>query len=295
MKTPALLFVSALFACVSAFAQTTEKISLWNGAAPGTEKRANAETVDAGGSISQVFQPDLTFYPAPGQTGPVPAIVVCPGGGYRNVVMQKEGVRIAQWFNQRGFAVFVLKYRLDPAEAVQDLRRAMRVVRQEAAKYQIDPAKLGVMGFSAGGHLSANLAVNYAVSDAADETDKVSARPDFCAPIYGVLEPLNPANYAPGRFPTLYKISAIKDALTKDTPPMFLAHAVDDGTVPVAHSINLFIALKAMGIPAELHLYEKGGHGFALDSRNGPATTWGESFILWLKLHGIEAKPAAKQ
>jgi acetyl esterase/lipase len=291
MKIPALLVLSFL-TCIPAFAQT-EKIPLWNGTAPGTEKRQNAEIIDAGGNISQVFQPELTFFPAPDQTSPTPAIVVCPGGGYRNVVMQKEGVRIAQWFNQRGFTVFVLKYRLDPAEAVQDLRRAMRVVRQQSAKYRIDPAKLGAMGFSAGGHLSANLAVSYAVSDIADETDKASARPDFCAPIYGVLEPLDPANYPPGRFPDLYKITAIKDALTKDTPPMFFAHAVDDKTVPFEHSLNLFIALKAKGIPTELHLYEKGGHGFALDPQNGPATAWGEAFILWLKTHHIEAKPAA--
>lgn len=293
MKVPALLVLS-FFTCLPAFAQT-EKIPLWTGAAPGTEKRQNAEIVDGSGNISQVFRPELMFFPAPDQAaGPAPAIIVCPGGGYRNVVMQKEGVRIAQWFNHRGFVVFVLKYRLDPAEAVQDLRRAMRVVRQQAAPRRIDPAKIGVIGFSAGGHLSANLAVNYAVSDLADETDKESARPDFCAPIYGVLEPLNPANYAAGRFPHLYQIAAIKDALTKETPPIFLAHAVDDKTVPFEHSLNLFIALKAKGIPAELHLYEKGGHGFALDPQNGPATAWGEAFILWLKTHGIEAKTVVK-
>ena len=292
MKPSPLLLLS-LFVCVSAFAQT-EKIPLWNGLAPGTEGRENTEKVDASGNFSQVFQPELTFFPAPNQTTSSPAIIVCPGGGYRNVVMQKEGTRIAQWFNQHDFTVFVLKYRLDPAEAVQDLRRAMRTVRQQATKYRIDPAKIGVMGFSAGGHLSANLAVSYAVSDTNDATDRISARPDFCAPIYGVLEPLNPANYAPGRFPDLYKITPIKDALTKDTPPMFLAHAIDDGTVPVEHSLNLYTALKSKGIPAELHLYEKGGHGFALDPDRGPATAWGDAFILWLKLHGIEAKAATK-
>jgi acetyl esterase/lipase len=292
MKTIALLCLS-LFLSVAAFAQT-EKIALWSGSAPGTESRTNTETVDANGNISQVFQPEITFYPSPNQSTPAPAILVFPGGGYRNIVMQKEGVRIAQFFQKRGFSVFVLKYRLNPSEAVQDARRAMRVIRQQAAKYKINPAKLGVMGFSAGGHLSANLAVNYAVADSDDETDKVSARPDFCAPIYGVLEPLNPANYAPGRFPALYSISSLKDATKETTPPMFLAHAVDDKTVPVEHSLNFFIALKAKGIPVELHLYEQGGHGFALETERNYASSWGEAFILWLKAHGIEPSLVGK-
>jgi acetyl esterase/lipase len=292
MKLTALLF-SCLVLCVSAFAQT-EKIALWSGPAPGTEGRENTEKVDANGNISQVFQPELTYFPAPDQTAPAPAILVCPGGGYRNVVMQKEGVRVAQFFQKRGFAVFVLKYRLVPSEAVQDARRAMRIIRQQAAKNRIDPAKFGVVGFSAGGHLSASLALNFAVSDIADETDKVSARPDFCAPIYGVLEPLNPANYEPGRFPALYTIASLKDASTTNTPPMFLAHAVDDKTVPVEQSLNFFIGLKAKGIPVELHLYEKGDHGFALDPERGYASSWGEAFILWLKAHGVEGKAAGK-
>ena len=292
MKLTTLLFL-CLVLCASAFAQT-EKIGLWSGPAPGTEGRENTEKVDANGNISQVFQPELTYYPAPDQTADAPALLVCPGGGYRNVVIQKEGVRIAQFFQKRGFAVFILKYRLAPAEAVQDARRAMRVIRSQAAQYKIDPAKLGVTGFSAGGHLSANLALNFSASDCADATDKISARPDFCAPIYGVLEPLNPANFEPGRFPALYSITTLADAVAKDVPPMFLAHAVDDATVPVEHSLNFFIALKAKGVPAELHLYEKGGHGFALDPDRGYASSWGEAFILWLKAHGIEGKAAGK-
>ena len=286
MKTALLLF-SCLLACFSAHAQT-DKIALWPGLAPGTEGRKNTEVVDSGGNISQVFQPELTCFPAPNQSAPAPAILVCPGGGYRNVVMQKEGVRVAQWFQKRGFTVFVLKYRLAPSEALQDARRAMRVIRRQAAQYRIDPAKISVVGFSAGGNVCARLAVAYAVSDIADETDKVSARPDFCAPIYGVLEP-------PGRLTdALNKRTAIKDALTSKTPPMFLAHAADDDKVPVEQSLNLFVALKAKGIPAELHLYEKCGHGFALDPERGHATSWGESFILWLRAHGVEAKSAEK-
>jgi acetyl esterase/lipase len=270
-----LLLFSILFTCVSTYAQP-ERISLWPGLAPGTEGRKNTEAIDAAGSFSQVFQPELTYFPALNQAAIAPAILVCPGGGYRNVVIEKEGVRIAQWFQQRGFAVFVLKYRLAPNEALQDARRAMRVIRARAAQYRIDPAKISVVGFSAGGHLSANLAVNYVVSDVADEIDEVSARPDFCAPIYGVFEP------------------GIKNALTPETPPMFLAHAVDDNRVPVEQSLNLFAALKAKGIPAELHLYETGGHGFALEPDRGHATSWAETFLLWLKAHGVEAKPAEK-
>ncbi len=292
MKLPSLLF-PCLLLCVSAFAQT-EKIALWSSSAPGTEGRANTEKVDDNGNISDVFQAELTYFPSPDQTSLAPAILVCPGGGYRNVVMQKEGTRAAQFFQKRGFAVFVLKYRLVPAEAVQDARRAMRIIRQHAPDYKINSTKIGIIGFSAGGHLSANLAVSFNVSDRTDDTDKISARPDFCAPIYGVLEPLNPANYAPGRFPELYKITPIKNGLTKDTPPMFLAHAVDDTTVPVEHSINLFIALKAVGVPAELHLYEKGGHGFALDPERGYATSWGDAFLLWLKAQGVSATSETK-
>jgi acetyl esterase/lipase len=209
--------------------------------------------------------------------------------------MEKEGVRVAQWFQKRGFTAFVLKYRLTPSEALQDARRAMRVIRGQAAQYRIDPAKISVVGFSAGGHLSARLAVAYAVSDVADEIDKISARPDFCAPIYGVVEPPNPASLPAGR-PNDQPSNriAIKDALSRETPPMFLAHAVDDEKVPVEQSLNLFVSLKAKGIPVELHLYEKCGHGFALDPDRGHATSWGEAFVLWLKMHGVEAKPAGK-
>lgn len=290
MKNSLLLFALSFLTCASAVAQT-EKISLWSGPAPGTEKRENSEKTDANGNISQVFQPELTFYPAPNQTEPAPAVLVCPGGGYRNVVMPKEGVRIAQWLNRHGFSAFVLKYRLAPVEAVQDARRALRIMRQQAAKYRVDPTKLGVVGFSAGGHLSANLAVSYAVSDIDDDTDKVSARPDFCAPIYGVLESWNPIDRMSK---SLFGMPAIKDALTKDTPPFFLAHAVDDKTVPVDHSLNLFVALRAKGIPAELHLYEQGGHGFALDPERGYASSWGDAFVFWLKAHGIEGRAVAK-
>lgn len=292
MKSATLLSLSLLFSA-AAFAQT-EKIALWSGPAPGTEKRENTEQVNAGGNISQVFQPELIYFPAPNQAAPAPALLVCPGGGYRNIVMPKEGTRIAEFFQKHGFAVFVLKYRLAPNEAVQDARRAMRVIRSQAEKYKIDPTKLGVVGFSAGGHLSANLALNFAASDISDDTDKISARPDFCAPIYGVLEPLNPANFEPGRFPALYAIKSLKDSTASDVPPMFLAHAVDDKTVPVEHSLNFFVALKAKGIPAELHLYEKGGHGFALEIDKNYASSWGDAFLLWLKAHGIEPASAAK-
>ncbi|MFT3783796.1 MAG: alpha/beta hydrolase [Nibricoccus sp.] len=292
MKCFSPLLLSLLLGC-AAFAQT-EKIAIWNGPAPGTEKRENKELVGANGSITDVYQPELTFYPSPNQATPAPAILVCPGGGYRNIVMPKEGTRIAEWFQKRGFGVFVLKYRLQPDEAVQDARRAMRVIRQNATKYKIDPAKTGVVGFSAGGHLAANLALNFAESDTADNVDKNSARPDFCAPIYGVLEPLNPANYAPGRFPALYTIKKLSDQIRSDTPPVFLAHAADDGTVPVEHSVNFYVALKAHGIPAELHIYERGGHGFALEAKAGPAARWGDAFLLWLMTHGIEPTDTAQ-
>ena len=290
MKSAALLCLS-LFIGTAAFAQT-EKIALWSGPAPGTENRDNTEQVETSGNIVRVHQPELTYFPAPNQSVSAPALLVCPGGGYRNVVMPKEGTRVAEFFQKHGFAVFVLKYRLHPNDAVQDARRAIRVIRKQADKFHIDPQKIGVVGFSAGGHLSANLAVSYATADIADETDKISARPDFCAPIYGVFEALRRADFAPGRInDAVFEIPAIKDSLTDKTPPMFLAHAVDDKTVPVEHSLNLFIALKAKGIPVELHLYEKSGHGFALDPKRGYASSWGEAFLLWLKAHGIE--PAA--
>ena len=285
MKFPVLLILS-LLTCSCAYSQT-EKIPIWNGPAPGTEKRVNQETV-VNGNISQVFQPELTYYPAPNALATSPAVLVYPGGGYRNIVMQKEGVRVAQWFNRHGFAAFVLKYRLSIPEAVQDARRAMRVVREHAAQYHIDPARIGVTGFSAGGHLSANHAVNFAVSDSSDATDKVSARPDFCAPVYGVFELPPRAGSTPGAPADFSLISG--GGITANTPPTFLAHAVDDKTVAVEQSLNLFVALKAKGVPVELHLYEKGGHGFALDPERGYASSWGEALLLWLKAHGIEGK-----
>lgn len=273
MRLSPLPFIS-LLVCLSAFAQT-ETIPLWGDFAPGSEKRRIAEEFAPNGEITRVSQPELAYYPAPNRTAPAPALIVCPGGGYRKLVLGKEGVRIAQWFNMHGFSVFVLKYRLNPGEAVQDARRAVRLVRQNAATYHVDPTKIGVIGFSAGGHLSANLALNYDVSDIEDATDKVSARPDFCAPIYGVFRGIS------------------RTSLTSLAPPMFLAHAVDDKTVPVEESINLFAELRAKGVPVELHLYEKCGHGFALDYKYGYAASWGDAFILWLKAHDIEGLPPA--
>lgn len=248
-------------------------------------------------STSLVTTPTLTtFFPAvtkPNQT----AVIILPGGGYQHLAIDKEGTKVAEWFNSLGIPAFVLKYRL-PSDLImknknvgplQDAQEAVRYVRQNAAKWNIDPNKIGILGFSAGGHLAATLSTHY--DDKVYESDyKVSARPDFSLLIYPVISMQNDITHKGsqinllGNNPSEDLINSFSNEkrVTTQTPPAFLIHATDDTVVIPENSINYYLALKKNGVTAELHLYEKGGHGFGLGV-NDTSKNWTRECQEWLK------------
>lgn len=268
------LIIAALIAAFSVNAQE-KVVKIWPGLAPGSEGVTDKEQWVDGREVSNVYQPDLTIFLPENRQVPSPAMIVFPGGGYRKVVMEKEGYKIARWLNESGVAAFVLKYRLERDEALRDAQRALALVRHDAKSYGIDKDKIGIIGFSAGAHLAGNLAANHRDHERHDEIDDVSSRPDFWISVYGAYRDI------------------IRDAdRPKDIAPAFLVHAGDDSRVSAAASVELYSLLSGAGIPAELHIYEQGEHGFALETDRGPAVTstvesWSGRLLAWLKVRGI--------
>lgn len=262
-----LLFIAI---CFSVRAQT-QVVNIWPNLAPGSESAENKEEWTKNKDVSKVYQPDVTVFLPEEISGLLPAVIVFPGGGYRKLVMEKEGYKVARWLNKNGFVAFVLKYRLDPDDALRDAQRAVSLIRHDAEEYHIDVHKIGVMGFSAGAHLAGNLAMNFQNRKRFDGVDDISSRPDFWISVYGGFG---------------------KKKIQKNTPPAFLVHAGNDSKVPVQGSLELYTELKKKGISAELHVYEQGEHGFALETNRGPAVTstvtgWSERMLEWLKVRGV--------
>ncbi|MFW0739326.1 alpha/beta hydrolase [Flavobacterium sp. T12S277] len=279
-------------------------IPLWN-TIPGAIKASNYienESLKDGKvqSTSLVSIPTLSIFlpknPKPNQT----AVLIFPGGGYQHLAIDKEGTKVANWLNRLGIAAFVVKYRL-PSDQImknkntgplQDAQEAMRYVRQNAAKYNIDSNKIGIIGFSAGGHLASTLATHY--DDVTYETNStISARPDFSLLIYPVISMQNDithkgsqtsllGNHPPQELLDFY---SNEKKVTSKTPAAFLIHATDDTVVLSENSINYYLALKKNGVPTELHLYEKGGHGFGLGV-NDTSKFWTKDCEEWLKANG---------
>lgn len=227
------------------------------------------------------------------------AVIIFPGGGYQHLAIDKEGTKVAEWFNSIGIAAFVLKYRL-PSDLImknkangplQDAQEAIRYVRANAAKWNIDAAKIGVLGFSAGGHLASTLSTHY--DEKVYETaSKISARPDFSLLIYPVISMQNDITHKGsqtnllGNNPSQALIDSFSNEkrITAQTPPTFLIHATDDTVVLPENSINYYLGLKKNNVPAELHIYEKGGHGFGLGV-NDTSKYWTRDCYEWLKNH----------
>lgn len=252
-------------------------------------------------STSLVSVPTLTaFFPAvtkPNQT----AVVILPGGGYSHLAIDKEGTKIAEWFNTLGIPAFVLKYRL-PSDLImknknvgplQDAQEAIRYVRQNAVKWNINANKIGIMGFSAGGHLASTLSTHY--DDKVYESAfKVSARPDFSVLIYPVISMENEITHKGsqinllGESPSQELIDSFSNEkkVNAKTPPAFLIHATDDTVVIPENSINYYLALKKNGVSAEMHIYEKGGHGFGLGT-NDTSKFWPKQLEDWLKANQL--------
>ncbi|WKL49497.1 alpha/beta hydrolase [Flavobacterium pectinovorum] len=253
-------------------------------------------------STSQVSIPTLSVFLPKGIKQNQTAVVIFPGGGYTHLAIDKEGTKVAEWFNAQGIVAFVLKYRLPnnlimtnkTVGPLQDAQEAIRVIRLNAAVWNIDPNKIGVMGFSAGGHLASTLSTHY--DDRVYETSsKISARPDFSLLIYPVISMENDITHKGSQISLLGENASQQDIdlfsnekkVTAQTPPAFLIHATDDGAVLPENSINYYLALKKNGVTAELHLYEKGGHGFGLGV-NDTSKFWTKACEEWLKSNGYK-------
>lgn len=270
-------------------------LPIWPGTAPGeaAHPRAEVDTTTpqdklvAGKRLvrlTNVSHPTITLYtPASGNTGA--AVVVFPGGGYQILAIDLEGTEVCDWLNSIGVSCVLLKYRVphsgpypEHTEALQDAQRAMGLVREHAAAWGIDPNRVGVLGFSAGGSLAATLSNNFAhrVYTPVDAADQLSCRPDFTALVY------------PGHLALAQKNFALDPAVqpTAKTPPTFLVQAEDD-PVHVENAVVYFMALKHAGVPAELHIYAQGGHGYGLRRTALPITAWPESMEIWLHTIGI--------
>ena len=284
-----------------------ETIKIWPGKIPNSidNPSYHEDTVYVNGKsprISKVISPTLTFYPAAKDKGNGAAVIICPGGGYGRLAIDHEGYMVAAWFNKIGVSAFVLKYRL-PSDLImedksigplQDAQEALRIVRRHAQMWNIDPHKVGLIGFSAGGHLASTVSTHYN-EKTYEVKDGVSSRPDFSIFIYPVISMDTTITHRGsrdallGKKPSQDMVIRFSNELqvTSDTPPAFLVHAADDTIVPVQNSINYLLAMKKHGVPGELHMYEKGGHGFGLGKTTGTESTWPEACKNWLTTHGL--------
>jgi acetyl esterase/lipase len=283
-------------------------IELWPEGVPGLHAGATPEDTSRVGWISNVNHPSVAVY-RPDQPNGTSAIV-CPGGSYANLSYEAEGVKAALWLNRLGVTAFLLKYRLkeygQPAP-LQDVLRAIRTVRSRAAEFGLRPDRVGALGFSAGGHLVASAGTLFDAPEGRTGAaiDAVSGRPDFVMSIYPVITMEDP--FAHGRSRTdllgphpsseLVRRWSLELQVTRETSPMFLAVAEDDATVPVENSLNFYEALHSAGVPAELHVYAKGGHGFSFKPGLGPTSEWTGRAEEWMRFNGwlpAAAVPAAR-
>ena len=311
MRMQLVSFMSGLLCCAAGVMHAQgwqpsaghSQIPIWPNGAPGAAKAASAaaeaDTTTAKDNLiagkplirlGNVSVPTITYYAPKHAKGPAPAIVVFPGGGYHILAMDLEGTEVCDWLNEAGLACVLLKYRVPDSgpfpkssAALQDAQRAVGLVRQHASDWGIDPKKVGVLGFSAGGHLVAALSTHFdkRLYDRVDEADDLSCRPDFAVVIYPGYLALADKNMAPN--PDIEP--------TAQTPPTFLVQAEDD-PVHVENATTYFLQLKKEKVPTELHIYSEGGHGYGLRRTTLPVTTWPDTMEIWL--HTIHVLAAAQ-
>lgn len=280
--------IAALSFGTQAGAQAPTAIPLWTSGAPG----ALGTTPDD--------QPTITPYLPPSGTATGAAVVIFPGGGYEHLATEKEGVVPAHWLNSLGVSAFVVKYRLGPRyhhpAMLEDAQRAVRFVRANAAQWHVDPARIAVLGFSAGGHMASTAGTHFDAGDSAstDPVQRVSSRPDLMILLYPVITMSNAFTHHGSRVNLLganppsdlvWQMSN-ETQVTPHTAPAFLVATTDDGTVPVENSLAFYQALHAAGVPVEMHLFEHGAHGFGLAPGNPDLSSWTTLCEHWLKRHG---------
>jgi acetyl esterase/lipase len=284
-------------------------VELWPDKAPGESTKTGAERIHMSPRldrkkvevteptrlITDVTDPTLTIYRPAKDKDTGTAMLICPGGGYWDLYWQLEGEEVAAWLNSIGVSGIILKYRVprhadepkdQPARRpLQDAQRAVSLVRSKARAWGIDPQRIGMVGFSAGGHLAIATAINFEKRSypAIDEVDTNSCRPDFAILVYpGYLKAKDKDELAPGL------------EIPAGTPPIFLAHGGADIISPPENSVLMYLALRRAGIPAELHVYALAAHDFGVRPSEQPCSTWTESCVVWLRAQGF-LKPPAKR
>jgi acetyl esterase/lipase len=283
-------------------AETPQVLDLWPGPAPdepgtiGPEKtrmspkldRKQVEVTEPTKMITNVTKPTITIYRPAKEKDMGTAILICPGGGYWNLYWQLEGEEVASWLNSLGVTGIILKYRVprrpgepekEPARRpLQDAQRAVRLVRSHAKDWGIDPQKIGIVGFSAGGHLAIATATSFdkRTYEPIDDLDKISSRPDFAIVVYpGYLKASDKAELAPGL------------QVPEKTPPVFLAHGDADIISSPEHSVVMYQALKRAGVSAELHIYSGAAHDFGVRPSDNPCSTWTKACAAWMDHQGL--------
>jgi len=298
-------FLLFVFSTLESIAQTITTIPLWTKEIPGSINSSTyLEDTTMWGEVvfaTKVSVPSLTVYLPDKAIANGTAVVICPGGGYSGVAMEYEGTEAAKWLNSLGVAAIVLKYRLPSDEIMkdksigplQDVQEAMRVVRRNSEAWGINPSRIGVIGFSAGGHLASSIATHY--NDKVYNSDSTSARPDFSILIYPVISMREEIMHKGSRDNLLGKNPEEKlisrfsndEQATPDTPPAILIHSLDDNAVPVQNSIRYLLALKKNNVKCELHIYETGGHGYSISKAAGTCASWPKACEIWLKANGF--------
>ena len=300
-------FTIALLVAWTAHAAEPLVVELWPGRVPdesggiGTERirlspaldRKQVEVTEPTRMITDVTKPTLTIYRPSKEKDTGTAMLICPGGGYWNLYWQLEGEEVAAWLNSIGITGIILKYRVprrpdepkgEPARRpLADAQRAVSLVRSRAGEWGINPERIGIVGFSAGGHLAMATATNFEKRsyEPVDEADKISCRPDFAVPVYsGYLKAKDKDELAPGI------------SIPRGTPPVFLAHGGEDIISPPEHSVLMYLALKRAGVPAELHVYAGAAHDFGVRKSDQPCSTWTESCANWLRNQGFLRRTA---
>jgi acetyl esterase/lipase len=294
-RTLLLTIVSVVFGS-GAFAQNPppivqepQTIPLWQGRAPGALGDAPEDI------------PTLTIYMPPNTTGPMTAVIVAPGGGYRTLSMNKEGRIPAIYLNSLGVAAFVLKYRLGPKYRhpieLGDMQRAIRMLRSRAAEWHLAPDRIGVMGFSAGGHLASTASTQFDRGNPAstDVIDRVSSRPDFAILGYPVISLTEPWTHQGSKTmllgenadATLARRLSTDTLVTPETPPTFLFHTNADTGVPAENSVHYFLALRKARVPAEMHIFKDGAHGVGMPMNDPALSEWPKVLANWMRASGI--------
>jgi len=259
---------------------------LWPNGAPGA---LGTEEVD---------KPSLTYYLPKSPVGT--AVIVCPGGGYQHLAMDHEGEQIAKWLNSLGISAVVLQYRLGPKyhhpAMINDAQRAIRTIRSKSASLHVQPDRIGIWGFSAGGHLASTAATHFDAGNpnAADPIDRASSRPDFAILAYPVISLGEYAHVGSrdnllGKNPDPKLVEDLSNDLrvTPQTPPTFLFHTTADAPVPVENSVRFYLALRKAGVPAEMHIFQNGPHGVGLAPTDATLSAWGGLLANWLRDRGL--------